>query len=137
MFLVNGPQAIDVNPECPKCILAINVSPPNKKLVIASFSFYLEHKIGEGIGSSSKPVVIPKLLNNSQASCSLINIDFLVLNTAHFDKSTGFPFFGFANLNFLLCFLSTFQPIQLNCFIIRLKFHNCFKVICVEISKSL
>ena len=34
-----------------------------------------------------KEVFIPKLINNPLASCSLINFDFLLSHTAHFDKS--------------------------------------------------
>ena len=54
-------------------------------------------------------VFIPKLLNNPLASCSLINFDFLLSHTAHFDKSIIHPFlpffptFGF----FLLYFFYT------------------------------
>ena len=36
-------------------------------------------------------VLISDLLNNPPASCSLINLDFLLLHTTHFDKSTVFP----------------------------------------------
>ena len=39
-------------------------------------------------------VLIPKLLNNPLASCSLINFDFLLSHTAHFDKSIFFVLIG-------------------------------------------
>ena len=41
-----------------------------------------------------KNVFIPKLLNNPPGSCSLTNLDFLVLHTAHFDKTISFPSFS-------------------------------------------
>ena len=49
-------------------------------------------------------IFIPvKLLNNLfLASCSLINFSFLLLHTAHFDKSIIHPFLVLANLGFLL-----------------------------------
>ena len=40
-------------------------------------------------------VFIPKLLNNPLASSSLINFDFLLPHTAHFDKSIIHPFLRF------------------------------------------
>ena len=52
-------------------------------------------------------IFIPvKLLNNLfLASCSLINFSFLLLHTAHFDKSIIHPFLVLANLGFLLSVL--------------------------------
>ena len=48
-------------------------------------------------------IFIPvKLLNNLLASCSLINFNFLILHTAHFDKSIIHPFLVLATLGFLL-----------------------------------
>ena len=49
-------------------------------------------------------IFIPvKLLNNLfLASCSLINFSFLLLHTAHFDKSIIHPFLVLATLGFLL-----------------------------------
>ena len=43
-----------------------------------------------------------KLLNNSLASHSLINFKFLLLHTAHFDKSIILPFLVFITVLFLL-----------------------------------
>ena len=40
------------------------------------------------------------LLNNPQASCSLVNFDFLLLHNAHFNKSTILSFLVLANLGF-------------------------------------
>ena len=40
-------------------------------------------------------VLRPWLLNNPFASCSLINLDFLLPHTAHFDNNIGLPFFVF------------------------------------------
>ena len=47
-------------------------------------------------------VFIPKLINNPQASCSLVNFVFLVLHISHFDNSTILSFFVFATFAFLL-----------------------------------
>ena len=44
---------------------------------------------------------ITKLLNNPLASCSLINLNFLLSHTAHFDKSIILPFFVFTTFRFL------------------------------------
>ena len=40
-------------------------------------------------------VLIPKLLNNPSASCSFINLDFLLPQIAHFDDSINLPFLVF------------------------------------------
>ena len=45
--------------------------------------------------------LIPKLHNDSLASCSLINFDFLLLHTAPFDKSIVFPFLVLTTSGFL------------------------------------
>ena len=42
----------------------------------------------------------PKLLNNPFASCSFINLDFLLLHTAHFDDNIDLPFLVFNTLEF-------------------------------------
>ena len=52
-----------------------------------------------------KGFFISKLLNNQLASCSLINFDFLLSHTAHFDKSSIRPIFVFITFGFLLFFL--------------------------------
>ena len=44
-----------------------------------------------------------KLLNNTLASCSLRNFDFLILHTEDFNKSIILPFFVFKTSGFLLC----------------------------------
>ena len=46
-------------------------------------------------------VLIPKLLNNPLASCSLINIDFLLPYIAHFDKSIVLLLLVFETLEFM------------------------------------
>ena len=50
-----------------------------------------------------KSVFIPMLLNNPIASFSLINLNFLILHTAHFDQTIIPRFLGFY-LVFLLYF---------------------------------
>ena len=50
-----------------------------------------------------KGVLIPKLFNNPSASCSFINLDFLLLQTTHFDDKANLPvlvFIIFASLIF-------------------------------------
>ena len=44
-----------------------------------------------------------KLANNPLASCSLINLDFLLLHTEHLNKSIILSFFVFKTSGFLLC----------------------------------
>ena len=46
--------------------------------------------------------ILPVLLSSPVASCSLINLDFLLLQTAQFDESISFPYFVFSTLGFLL-----------------------------------
>ena len=43
-----------------------------------------------------------KLLNNPLASCSLINFDFLLSHTAHFDKNTILPFLSLQLLDSII-----------------------------------
>ena len=43
--------------------------------------------------------------NNPLASFSFVNLELLLSQTAHFNKSIGFPFFVFATLGFLLSVL--------------------------------
>ena len=40
-------------------------------------------------------ILRPKLLNIPIGSCSVINLDFLLLHTAHFDSNIVLPFFVF------------------------------------------
>ena len=40
-------------------------------------------------------VLIPKLLNNPFASCSFMNLEFLLPHTAHLDNNKDLPFFRF------------------------------------------
>ena len=40
-------------------------------------------------------VLIPKLLNNSFASCFFVNLDFLLPHTTHLDNNIGLPFYVF------------------------------------------
>ena len=49
-----------------------------------------------------KEVFIPKL-NNLLASCCLINFDFSLSHTAHFDKSIIAERFVLATFGFLIC----------------------------------
>ena len=59
-------------------------------------------KRGPNKGNWLKGVFIPKLLNNLLVSCSLINFDVLLTQTAHFDKSIILPFFFLTTFGFLI-----------------------------------
>ena len=61
----------------------------------------MENKRRPATGILLKGALIPKLRNYPLASCSLVNFDFLLSHTAHFDKSIILPFFVVANLGFL------------------------------------
>ena len=103
LFLVNGPIALYVNPGCFKCIPGINLSLANKDLFTIVFIVYFENKVFI-IGKSLRigPSIPIKLINNHLACCSLINFDFLLLQTTHFDKNIIFPFLVFTTFGFLL-----------------------------------
>ena len=45
-------------------------------------------------------VLRPKLLNNPFASCFIINLDFLLSHTAHFDNNIVLPFLVFNTFEF-------------------------------------
>ena len=47
-------------------------------------------------------VLIPYCLNSPLTSCSLVNLEFLLLHTTHFDKSIVLLFLAFRTLWFLL-----------------------------------
>ena len=87
LFLVNSPLAVYVSPGCFKSIFNINLSSVNKNLFFISVILYFSNKRGPSV----KGLLIPKLLNNLLACCSLINIDFLLLHFAHFYKSINLP----------------------------------------------
>ena len=78
-ILVNGPQALYVNPGCLKCISGVNLSLANKNLFTISFILYLYKLLlirrillKDELGTNCKPL----------ASCPLINVKFLPLETA-------------------------------------------------------
>lgn len=59
-----------------------------------------------------KGVLIVNSLNNTLASCSLININFLPLPIEHFEKKNiVFTLLVFENCAFTLCILSALQAI--------------------------
>ena len=60
-----------------------------------------------------KDVLIPKLLNNPFSSCSFINLDFLLLHTAHFDNKTNLPFFVFINFAYFLYLFYTLNNVNM------------------------
>ena len=46
--------------------------------------------------------ILPAIISNPSASCSLMNLEFLLSHTPHYYKSNGFSLFVFATLGFLL-----------------------------------
>ena len=132
--MVNDPQALFVNPGCLKCISGINLYPAIKKMFTISFFQYLVltclmllNNLGPTKGILLKGVFIPKLLNNPLASCCLINFDYLLSHTAHFDKSNNKKGIQISlELHKLFCafYLSIHFALflQLNNFLLRLYF---------------
>ena len=59
------------------------------------------------IGNLLKGVLIPNLLNNTFASCFLINLDFLLPHIAHFDNIIILPLLVLETCGFIfsVCFL--------------------------------
>ena len=51
----------------------------------------IQNKTSLNIGILLKGVLIPKLLDNPFASCSLINFDFLLPHTSHFNNMIVLP----------------------------------------------
>ena len=62
---------------------------------------YGQSKTSSNNGILLKGVLIPKLLSNSFASCSLINFDFLLPHRAHFDNTIVLPLLVFETLGFM------------------------------------
>ena len=106
LLLVNGTQALKVNPGHLKCISGISLFPANKNLFIILFILYLWNKIGPSKGIWLKGVFIPKLLSNPLASYSWINLDFLLPQADGLMKALLFRFllhlFAFLLLVFFL-----------------------------------
>ena len=114
---MNAPQTLYVNPSCLKCISGTNLSPANKNLFTITFTLQFFKKIfaiAKSLRISTFNHYFPaNLFNNSLASCSLINIDFLLSFIAGFDKSIVLPFLVFTTFGFLLsAFFSTLQTIR-------------------------
>ena len=57
-------------------------------------------------------VLIPKLLNNTFACCSLINFDFLLPHMAHFDKIIVLPLIVFETFGFILSVFPFFYTLN-------------------------
>ena len=73
------------------------------KICLLFHSFYTVEKYYPIIGILFiNGIFIPKLLNNTLASCSLINFDLLQPETAQFDESIVLPFFVFTTFGFLI-----------------------------------
>ena len=92
---------------CFKCILVINSFPPNKNWFLTSFILHLWNKRGTNTGIWLKSTLILKLLNNPLASCSLINLDFLLSQNEEFNETivlTSFCLYKPSDSYFLYCF---------------------------------
>ena len=88
MRLANDPQALYLNLGYLKYISGKNLSPANNNLCIASFILCL-YKILLMRGIPLKDELGPN--NNLLASCSLINLNFLLPLTTRFDESILLP----------------------------------------------
>ena len=71
----------------------MNLSPITKKLFTISLILYVLNKIGPTKGILLKDFALPLII--SITSCPLINLDFLLSHTTHFDRSLVFPFLSF------------------------------------------
>ena len=91
-LLVKGLKVLLVNPGYLKFIPGINLSLANEKLFTISFILYLCEILPiRGIMLKGEL----DLNNNPLASCSLINLNILLLLTTQFDKIITLPFFIF------------------------------------------
>ena len=70
--------------------------------------YLIKTKISPNNGILFNGVLIPKLLNNPFACCSLINFDFLLPDIAHFDKFIVLPLLVFETSGSMLsvCFFT-------------------------------
>ena len=102
LFYINGRQALYVNPDIIKCISVINLSTTNKNVFTISFILWSSNKIGPTKLILLKGVFIPRLLNYPVASCSSINVGFLLQPMVDFDKSMILLFFIFTTFGNLL-----------------------------------
>ena len=118
------------------------VSPANKNLLIISFILYNcnQNKRSLNIGILLKSVLIPRLLNNSFASCFLINLALLVLHTAHFDNIIVPSFIAFETNGLMLFVLSPHFRQQDNINFIHRFFivfqWNCIQRSCTQNKRS-
>lgn len=85
-FLVNIPQALEVNPGCHKRISDMNLSPVYKNLFTTSFIWYVWNKILPDKGISLERIFNPKLFNVLLAFCSLINSNLSLSHIANLEK---------------------------------------------------
>ena len=81
----------------------MNLSPGNKNLFTISFVLFLQNKI------SPNREILLKGVFNPLASWILVNLNFLLLQDAHFDKDISFPLLVFATFGFLLSFFVQFK----------------------------
>ena len=96
-----GTQVLNVNSGCLSYISNINLSPAKKNLLIIAFIFsYSQDRVSPNNGTLLIGILIPNQLNNTLASRSLINFDFLLVHTVHFDQSIILPLLVFETLSF-------------------------------------
>ena len=106
-IFVNGPEALYLNSGCLRCVSGMIVSPVNTNLIIITFIFYsLKTKYHPIIVSFLKDALTLNWLNSPLASGFFINLDFLLVHTAHFNKSIYFTLLVFETLCFLLSVFS-------------------------------
>ena len=104
LFSLNGPDSLYLNFVCIKCSSGINLTPTNKKIVNYCIHFLCsQNKISPNNDILLKGFLITNWLNSPLASCSLTNLDVLLIHTAHFDRSIVFALLVFETFAFLLC----------------------------------
>ena len=83
---MNGLQLLYVTPVSFRFISNTTFSHVNQNFLIMCSLSYSYNRISYKNGILLKGVASPKLLNSSLASCSLKNLDILLLHTPHYDK---------------------------------------------------
>ena len=80
----------------------------------------IQNKISPNIGTLLYSVLRPKLLNSPFASLVLVNLDFLLPHSVHFDNNIVLPLLAFETLEFVFCIF--FKPHAI-------RFHFIFTVL--------
>ena len=69
---------------------------------------FIQNDVSPSIGILFSGVLIPNLLNNPFVSCFLIDLDFLLPHSAHFDNIVSLPLLVLETCRFMFfCIFST------------------------------